>query len=53
MTLARVLFVVLSVLSFGGAGYLGYRGIGGVSADLDRSIRVGSGGNSFYNSNVK
>lgn len=53
MTLVRIIFLVTAAGATLGAGYLGYKGIGGESSDLDRSIRVGSGGNSFANTNVK
>ena len=49
----RIAFLTTATLLSLGAGYLGYMGIGGESTDLDRSIRVGSSGNSFANSNVK
>ena len=53
MNLVRTVFVVSSLLVSSGAAYLGYMGIGGESMDTDRSIRVGSGGNTFQNANVK
>lgn len=53
MNLVRTAFVVSSLLVSSGAAYLGYMGIGGESMDTDRSIRVGSGGNTFQNANVK
>lgn len=53
MTLVRIVFLVAASCATLGAGYLGYKGIGGESTDLDRSIRVGSGGNSLANTNVK
>ena len=47
MTIFRLIMIVASALTIGGASYLSYNGIGSESSDLDRSIRVGSGGNTF------
>ena len=40
----RVLFLVLSLSAIAAATYTGYYGQGGESSDLDKSIRMGSGG---------
>ncbi len=53
MTIFRLIMIVASALTIGGASYLSYNGIGSESSDLDRSIRVGSGGNTFTNTSVK
>jgi hypothetical protein len=53
MTIFRLIMIVASALTIGGASYLSYNGIGRESSDLDRSIRVSSGGNSFTNTSVK
>jgi len=53
MTAFRIVFVVGALLTTAGAGYLSYRGIGGESTDLDRSVRLGSGGGYSFNSSVK
>jgi hypothetical protein len=53
MNAFRIVFLAGALLTTAGAGYLSYRGIGGESADLDRSVRLGSGGNTFSNSHVK
>lgn len=53
MTIFRVIMIVASTVTIGGASYLSYNGIGRESSDLDRSIRVGSGGNTFTNTSVK
>lgn len=49
----RVIMIVASALTIGGAGYLSYNGIGRESSDLDRSLRLGSGGNTILNTSVK
>jgi len=53
MTAGRAFFLLLGALSIAGASWLGYHGVGGESPDLNRSVRVGSGGNGFANANVK
>jgi hypothetical protein len=53
MSAFRIVFLVGSLLTTAGAGYLSYSGVGGESTDLDRSVRLGSGGNSLSNSHVK
>ena len=41
----RAVFILFAAASIAGASYVGFYGIGGESADLDRSVRAGSGGN--------
>ncbi|MCB1362113.1 MAG: hypothetical protein H6899_01120 [Rhodobacter sp.] len=53
MTPIRIVFLVAALGATAGVGYLGFMGIGGASADLDRSIRVGSAGNALASSKVK
>lgn len=53
MTIFRLIMIVASALTIAGAGYMSYNGIGRESTDLDRSIRVSSGGNTFANASVK
>jgi hypothetical protein len=53
MSIFRLILIVASALTIGGASYLSYNGIGSESSDLDRSIRLGSGGNTFTNTSVK
>ncbi|HPD91625.1 MAG: hypothetical protein H6900_13505 [Rhodobacter sp.] len=53
MTPIRMVFLTAALIVTVGTGYLGYRGIGGASTDLDRSIRVGSAGNALASSHVK
>ncbi len=50
MIVFRVIFVTLSLMAIGAAGYASYRGIGGESADLDRSVRLGSSGGGYISS---
>lgn len=53
MSAFRIVFLVGALLTTAGASYLAYRGVGGESNNVDRSVRLGSGGNSSGNSNVK
>ncbi len=54
MSLFRIIFLAGSLLATGGAAYLSYNGIWRESTDLDRSVRLGSGGGGYYsNSSVK
>ncbi|MGQ0564522.1 MAG: hypothetical protein ACT4OK_05560 [Gemmobacter sp.] len=53
MNLIRIVFLAGSLLTTAGAGYLSWRGVGGESTGLDRSVRLGSGGNLSSNSSVK
>lgn len=40
----RILFVVFTLAAMSGVTYAAYYGRGGESSDLDRSVRIGSGG---------
>jgi hypothetical protein len=49
----RIVIVASLVATLSGAWWLAVNGVGGESSDLDRSIRTGSGGNTFTNTSVK
>ncbi|MCZ4268434.1 hypothetical protein HGE68_02880 [Rhodobacteraceae bacterium R_SAG6] len=51
MNLFRIVFLSLSFVAICVASYASYKGYGGESRDLDRSIRLGSGGGGYLNSN--
>ncbi|WP_205321569.1 hypothetical protein [Tritonibacter mobilis] len=51
MNLFRIVLLSLSLVAICVAGYASYKGYGGESRDLDRSIRLGSGGGGYLNSN--
>ena len=53
MTVIRAVMIVASALTIGGASYLSYNGIWRESSDIDRSIRIGSGGNTNTNTSIK
>ncbi|MFW2545425.1 hypothetical protein ACN2XU_22585 [Primorskyibacter sp. 2E107] len=44
MNLFRVVFLILTTSAVAGTSYVSYYGAGGESADLDQSVRTGSGG---------
>lgn len=49
----RIAFIVLAAAAISGTYYVSYHGWGRESADLDRSIRAGSGGNIIGGGRVK
>lgn len=51
MTLFRVVFIVISTVAIAATGYVSWQGYGAESRDLDTSVRVGSGGGGYYQSN--
>ncbi len=53
MNLFRLVMVIATAGTLSGAWWLSVNGVGGESHDLDRSIRTGSGGNTFSNTSVK
>ena len=53
MNPARVIIVLSAVATLSGAWYLSANGVWGESTYLDRSIRTGSGGNTFTQTSVK
>lgn len=53
MNPARVIIVLSAIATLSGAWYLSANGVWGESTDLDRSIRTGSGGNTFSQTSVK
>lgn len=57
MSVFRIFFIVLSLSVFGGAWYVGGRGIGGESTDVpsptDGSVRVGTSGGYYAGGSVK
>lgn len=50
--IVRAVFVILAASAISAAAYVGWRGQGGESFDLDRSVRTGSGG-AFIGGRVK
>ena len=53
MTPARIIIVLSAAAMLSGAWWLSANGVWGESTDLDRSIRTGSGGNTFTQTSVK
>jgi hypothetical protein len=53
MTAFRLLVLAATLMSVGGAVYLGYSGVWRESSGLDTSIRTGSAGNGLSNARVK
>lgn len=53
MTPYRLIIALAAAATLSGAWWLSVNGVFGESRDLDRSIRTGSGGNSFTNTSVK
>lgn len=53
MNIFRIVMSLAAAATLSGAWWLSVNGVGGESTDLDRSIRTGSGGNTFTSTSVK
>ena len=49
----RIAFVVLAAGAIAGTSYVSFYGMGRESADIQRSVRAGSGGNALSGGRVK